>query len=65
MGNRDFYDTPLYYGDAPDIGVHEYQQGTLTDPTNYALQAVVTASDSHVQYPAENIADGIYSQSSR
>lgn len=65
MGNRDFYGTPLYYGDAPDIGVHEYQQGTLTDPTNYALQAVVTASDSHVQYPAENIADGIYSQSSR
>lgn len=65
MGDRDFYGTPLYYGEAPDIGVHEYQQGVLTDPTNYALQATVTANNEHSNFPATNINDGVYSQTSR
>lgn len=65
MGNRDFYGTPLYYGAAPDIGVHEYPQEEQTDPTNFALQATVTANNAHPNFPAGNIADGVYTQASR
>ena len=65
MGERDFYGTPLYYGAAPDIGVHEYEQGELTIPTNYARQASVTANNAHPQFPAANVADGDYTQNSR
>lgn len=45
--------------------MHEYQQGVLTDPTNYALQATVTANNEHSNFPATNINDGVYSQTSR
>ena len=34
MGLKDFYGNDLYYGSAPDIGVHEVAQGTRTVPTN-------------------------------
>ena len=65
MGDRDFYGTPLYYGTAPDIGVHEYQQGEQTTPTNFAMQATITTNNSHPSFPVTNIADGIYTQNSR
>ncbi|MFQ9985784.1 MAG: hypothetical protein ACLRVS_08065, partial [Lachnospiraceae bacterium] len=65
MGDRDFYGTPLYYGAAPDIGVHEYQQGEQTTPTNFAMQATITTNNSHPSFPVTNIADGIYTQNSR
>lgn len=66
MGTSDFYGNQLYYGNAPDIGVHEYPQGVLNDPpTNLALNKTVTASNEHSTYTASKITDGVYSQSSR
>ena len=43
MGTTDFYGTQLYWGNAPDIGVHEYQQGEYNNPSNFALGKTVTS----------------------
>lgn len=65
LGNSDFYGNHLYYGDAPDIGVHEFVQGNQQDPTNYALGAEVAASSSHPSCLPEKMVDGVKSQESR
>ncbi len=65
MGTTDFYGTQLYWGNAPDIGVHEYQQGEYNDPANFALGKTVTSNNSHESLTPDLMVDGIYSQSSR
>ena len=65
MGTTDFYGTQLYWGNAPDIGVHEYQQGEYNDPANFALGKTVTSNTSHESLTPDLMVDGIYSQSSR
>lgn len=41
LGKQDFFGTPLYYGAAPDIGIHEAQQGEPTDP--FAQEYTITS----------------------
>lgn len=65
MGTTDFYGTQLYWGNAPDIGVHEYQQGEYNDPSNFALGKTVTSNNSHESLTPDLVVDGIYSQNSR
>lgn len=60
MGTQDFFGNSLYYGNAPDIGVHEKQRGTFVAvPTNLALGQTITASSAHPSLPATNAIDGI------
>lgn len=55
MGTQDFFGNSLYYGNAPDIGVHEKQRGTFVAvPTNLALGQTITASSAHPSLPATN-----------
>lgn len=65
MGTTDFYGTQLYWGNAPDIGVHEYQQGEYNNPSNFALGKTVTSNNSHESLTPDLMVDGIYSQNSR
>lgn len=66
MGTQDFFGNSLYYGNAPDIGVHEKQRGTFVAvPTNLALGQTITASSAHPSLPATNAIDGINNEKSR
>lgn len=65
MGTTDFYGTQLYWGNAPDIGVHEYQQGEYNNPSNFALGKTITSNNSHESLTPDLMVDGIYSQNSR
>lgn len=55
MGTTDFYGTQLYWGNAPDIGVHEYQQGEYNNPSNFALGKTVTSTKISLSNLSEQI----------
>ncbi|GGA26458.1 LamG-like jellyroll fold domain-containing protein [Paenibacillus physcomitrellae] len=66
LGDKDFYGNPLYYGEAPDIGVQEVQQGDRVTPenppeiVNLALgKKVTTDFTSTTPYAAGSITDGL------
>lgn len=66
MGTQDFYGNELFYGNAPDIGVHEFTQGThYPVPTNLALNKAITSNNEHSSLTAALAVDGINTQSSR
>lgn len=72
MGDADFFGNKLYWGDAPDIGVHEVEQGQWTDVSqisgNLLKGSTVTASENivtHENFPLANMVDGVWSEQSR
>lgn len=59
MGATDFFGNQLYYGEAPDIGVHEVSAGEYNAPlVNLAATATATANNTHTSYGAQNAIDG-------
>lgn len=59
MGTTDFFGNQLYYGEAPDIGVHEVSEGEYNAPlANLAATATATANNTHTSYDAQNAIDG-------
>ena len=68
MGQYDFYGTQLYYGESPDIGVHELVHGEQTIPrevTNLAHGSMVTSNNSHPDLTPGRMTDGVGTEVSR
>ncbi len=59
MGTTDFFGNQLYYGNAPDIGVHELPKGEYHEPpVNLAVTANASSNNTHNSFAAQNAVDG-------